>query len=210
MVASCLLNSVLHIVPQSLTLFNSFIHIFGWTSFPYPTALETSDATCPYSLECTLHGSVTWHRPLKSWLQILWAAGFPHRLLQGSRKPACLEGLLAWCWGGSKHFWGIAKFNFQRVAHLQIPVSIPKREIWYFPVTEIPWDHQCGESHLHFRHWNDFQHLSWEVWGRHMGCNAGTNITKNERTRNVSRVSKGTLGATPSLDKNHRIEASWD
>lgn len=40
-----------------------------------------------------------------------------------------------------------------------------------------------------------------------MGCNAGTNITKNERTGNVSRIFKGTLGATPSLGKNHRIES---
>lgn len=111
---SCLLNSVLHIVPQSLALSNSFIHVFGWTSFPYPTALETSDATCPYSLECPLHRSVTWHRPLKNWLQIPWAAGFPHRLLRGSWKPASLEGLLAWCWGGAKGFWGIAKFNFSK------------------------------------------------------------------------------------------------
>lgn len=62
MEVSCLLNSALHIVPQSLALSNSFIHVFGWTSFPYPTALETSDATCPYSLECPLHGSVTWHQ----------------------------------------------------------------------------------------------------------------------------------------------------
>ena len=33
---------------------------------------------------------------------------------------------------------------------------------------------------------NDSQHLSWEVWGKQMGCNAGTNISKNKRTRNVS------------------------
>lgn len=45
-----------------------------------------------------------------------------------------------------------------------------------------------------------------------MDCNSGTNISKNERTRNVSgerQVSKGTLGAIASLDKNHRIEVSW-
>lgn len=141
---SCLLNSVLQKVPQSLAFFSSLIFLFGWTSFLYPASLGILDATCPptqahtihiapqlYSLKHTLHRSITWHRPLKNWLRILWAAGFPYKLLQGGWKPASLEGLQTWHWGGSRHLREIAKFNSQRVAQLLTPVSIPKGEIWY-------------------------------------------------------------------------------
>lgn len=214
-------NSVLHEVSQ-LTVFSSFISFFGWTCFPYLTALGIVDATCrPPPQACTSSPhphrawNITWHRPPENWPRILWAAGFPHRLLQGRQKQPSSEGPLAWRWGGSKRFWGIAKFNFQRVVHLLTPVSLPKEEMWPTFLLQKSLGNLRVVRAIHISSTEVMLNTpakghganGWVVfsWKR-------TQILRNKGTRNVHRerhVSKGTMGPTPSSNKTHGIDASW-
>lgn len=89
----------------------------------------------------------------------------PWQITSGQSEASFFGGPASTRLGGSKCFWEIAKFSFQRAVHLLTLLSTPIGDIRpTFPTIEIPWDLQCGQSHSHLKHGNDFQHLSWEAW----------------------------------------------
>lgn len=163
---SCLLNSVLQKVPQSLALFSGVILLFGWTSFPYPTALGILDATCPPTQAHT-YSSPT--------IQLKTYTAQKHNLAQAPEKLAS-DSLSSWLplqiTSGqleTSFFGGPASMALGRIRALlrncqvqfsksgataDISIYSQRRNLTYFPVTEVPWDHQCGQNYSHFRHKN--------------------------------------------------------
>lgn len=163
---SCLLNSVLQKVPQSLAFFSSLIFLFGWTSFLYPASLGILDATCPPTQAHTYSSPI---------IQLKTYTAQKHNLAQAPEKLAS-DSLSSWFplqitsgWLEASFFGGPANMALGRIQALtrncQVQFSksgttsdtsiySQRRNLIYFPVTEVPWDHQCGQNHSHFRHKN--------------------------------------------------------
>lgn len=160
-------NSVLHEVSQ-LTVFSSFISFFGWTCFPYLTALGIVDATCrppppgmykqpppTHSLKHNLAQAPGKLAPdsLSSWLS--------SQITSGPSEAALFGGSASMALGRIQALLRNCQVQFSKSgASADTSISSQRRNVTYFPVTEIPRELARGQSNSHFKHGSHAQHPS--------------------------------------------------